>query len=60
MRVNERPSATDARAESHRARPCARRSSRAVEVRDATRPRDARETKRDATRARLERAMDDA
>ena len=60
MRVNERRSATDARAESHRvdhARGARRERWRCATRRDA---RDARETKRDATRARLERAMDDA
>ena len=59
MRVNERPSATDARAP-HRvdhARGARRERRRCATRRDA---RDARETKRDATRARLERAMDDA
>ena len=60
MRVNERRSATDARAESHRvdhARGARRERWRCATRRDA---RDARETKRGATRARLERAMDDA
>ena len=60
MRVNERPSATDARAR-HIA-PDHARGARRERWRCATRcdARDARETKRDATRARLERAMDDA
>ena len=59
MRVNERPSATDARAP-HRvdhARGARRERWRCATRRDA---RDARETKRDAPRTRLERAMDDA